>query len=81
MRTTVTIDDDLYEAAAALCKGASPSAVMARACKVLVEVESAKRLRKLGGSAPGFSVPDRASRGAMQQRVAEKDGAEYGKQK
>jgi Arc/MetJ family transcription regulator len=53
MRTTITIDDDLYEQA---LKVADPDMVKAdlfrEAIKTFVRVKSAQRLAALGGSAP-----------------------------
>jgi len=73
MRTTVTIDDALYEEAASLCGDASPSAVMAKACKVMVELEAAHRLMTLAGKAPDFVIAPRSQRSAVIQQVAEQN--------
>lgn len=53
MRTTVTIDDDLYqEALEAADPGMSSSDLFREAIKVFVRVQAGKRLAALGGSAP-----------------------------
>ena len=73
MRTTITIDDDLFQEASALCGDASPSGLMTKACKLLVEVEAAHRLMKLSGKAPEFNLPPRSQRAGGHQKVAEKN--------
>ena len=50
MRTTVTIDDDLFEKAAYLTGATEKSAVIRAGLKALIERESARRLALLGGS-------------------------------
>jgi hypothetical protein len=53
MRTTVTIDDALFEAAlAAAGPGVDKADLFREAIKVFIRVESGKRLAALGGSAP-----------------------------
>lgn len=53
MRTTVTIDDDLYQKALeAADPGMASSDLFREAIKVFVRVQSGKRLAALGGSAP-----------------------------
>jgi Arc/MetJ family transcription regulator len=55
MRTTVTIDDDLYEKALELADPSMDKADLFReAIKTFVRVEAAKRLAALGGTAPDF---------------------------
>jgi hypothetical protein len=72
MRTTITLNDELFEAAAACCDpSASPSMIISKACETLVEIEAAKRLIRLSGKAPGFKVPDRSQRESTVQNVAE----------
>jgi Arc/MetJ family transcription regulator len=57
MRTTVTIDDELYEKALAMAGPEMDKADLFReAIKTFVRVQAAKRLAALGGSAPG--TPD-----------------------
>ncbi|MBL8451285.1 MAG: type II toxin-antitoxin system VapB family antitoxin [Zoogloea sp.] len=57
MRTTVTIDDALYERALEVADPAMDRADLFReAIKTFVRVQSAKRLAALGGSAP--EMPD-----------------------
>ncbi len=53
MRTTVTIDDDLYQTALDVADPAMASGDLFReAIKVFVRVQVGKRLAALGGSAP-----------------------------
>ena len=53
MRTTVTIDDDLYQKALeAADPGTASSDLFREAIKVFVRVQAGKRLAALGGSAP-----------------------------
>ena len=52
MRTTVTLDDELVVKAAALTGIEERSALLREAMKVLVRVESARRLAALGGADP-----------------------------
>ena len=61
MRTTVTIDDDLYAKAVELADPLMDKADLFReAIKVFVRVQAAKRLAALGGTAPEMAeVPRR----------------------
>ena len=53
MRTTVTIDDDLYESAVeAAYPGMDKADLIREAIKVFVRVQAGKRLAALGGKAP-----------------------------
>ncbi|MBB3105366.1 type II toxin-antitoxin system VapB family antitoxin [Azomonas macrocytogenes] len=57
MRTTVTLDDNLYQQALELADPAMDKADLFReAFKTFVRVQRAKRLAALGGSAP--DMPD-----------------------
>ncbi len=61
MRTTVTIDDALYEKALEVADPRMDKAVIFReAMKTFVRVQAAKRLAALGGSKP--DMPDIARR-------------------
>ena len=61
MRTTVTIDDDLYKKAIEVADPAmDKSDIFREAMKVFVRVQSAKRLAALGSAMPG--MPDIARR-------------------
>lgn len=63
MRTTVTLDDALYEQALALADPQMDKADLFReAIKTFVRVQAAKRLAALGGQAP--DMPDVARRGS-----------------
>ncbi len=61
MRTTVTIDDDLYRKALEVADpGMDKSQVFREAMEVFVRVQAGKRLAALGGAAPGMKpVPRR----------------------
>lgn len=54
MRTTVTIDDALYEQAMELAEPGmdKPSDLLREAVKTYVRVQAARRLAALGGTAP-----------------------------
>lgn len=57
MRTTVTIDDDLYQKALEVSDPQMDKAELIReAMKTFVRVQAAKRLAALGGAAP--DMPD-----------------------
>ncbi len=56
MRTTVTIDDSLYQRALELAEpGMDRADIFQEAMKVFVRIQSAKRLAALGGAAPYMS--------------------------
>lgn len=61
MRTTVTIDDDLYQSGLELADpGMDKADLFREAMSVFVRVQSAKRLAALGGSTPQMkSIPRR----------------------
>lgn len=59
MRTTVTLDEDLLNAAAAAIGSDERSVVLREALRALVERESARRLARLGGSDPKASAARR----------------------
>ncbi len=62
MRTTVNIDDDLFEDAKWLTGIESKSALVRAAFQSLVECESARRLARLAGTQPQLKpVPRRRS--------------------
>lgn len=62
MRTTVTIDDELYAKALDMADPDMDKADLFReAIKTFVRVQAAKRLAALGGTAPG--MPDISRRG------------------
>ncbi|MDE0281636.1 MAG: type II toxin-antitoxin system VapB family antitoxin [Gammaproteobacteria bacterium] len=52
MRTTLTIDDRLFEQAVALTGVQEKAALLRESLKALIERESARRLAALGGSEP-----------------------------
>lgn len=59
MRTTVTLDDDLLERAAALTGITERSALLRSGLETLIRIESGRRLAALGGSDPGAAAPPR----------------------
>ncbi len=59
MRTTLTLDDELLADAAELTGITEKSALVRAALKALIEREAARRLARLGGSAPGLKIPPR----------------------
>ncbi|RMC34472.1 DUF2191 domain-containing protein [Paracoccus methylarcula] len=64
MRTTVTIDDDLFERAVALSDAGleKPSDIFKEAMTTFVRVQSARRLAALGGAAPDMAdIPRRSA--------------------
>ena len=68
MRTTVNIDDDLFEDAKWLTGIEGKTALVREALRALVERESARRLAKLGGTQPQLKpVPRRRSEPARSE--------------
>lgn len=59
MRTTLTIDDDLFARAEELTGVHEKSALLRESLKALIERESARRLAALGGSEPELKPPPR----------------------
>ena len=61
MRTTVTIDDELYQRALEVADpGMDKAALFREAMKVFVRVQAGKRLSALGGNAPRMkTIPRR----------------------
>jgi len=57
MRTTLTIDDELFEQAQAYTGLREKSAVVREALRALIEREAARRLARLGGSDPEAEAP------------------------
>lgn len=55
MRTTISLDDELVNAAAALTGISEKTLLVRHALKKLVEWESAKRLAALGGTIPNLA--------------------------
>jgi Arc/MetJ family transcription regulator len=71
MRTTVTIDDDLYEKALEVADPAMDKADLFReAVKTFVRVQAAKRLAALGGASPNMAdVPRRRTGPAFRKEI------------
>jgi Arc/MetJ family transcription regulator len=59
MRTTLALDDDLVAVAGELTGLREKPALVREALKALIERESARRLARLGGSAPDLKAPRR----------------------
>jgi Arc/MetJ family transcription regulator len=59
MRTTVTLDDELLEAASVAIGVSERSVVLHEGLRLLVQREAARRLALLGGSDPKASIPPR----------------------
>jgi Arc/MetJ family transcription regulator len=59
MRTTIAIDDELLAEAQELIGTQEKSALVREALKALIERESARRLARMGGIAPGAKAPPR----------------------
>ena len=59
MRTTVTIDDQLFEQAARLTGMRERGVLLREALTALVERESARRLARLGGTEPEIEAAPR----------------------
>jgi Arc/MetJ family transcription regulator len=56
VRTTLALDDDLIAEAQSYTGLREKSAIVREALKALVEREAARRLARLGGSAPDFEA-------------------------
>ena len=62
MRTTLNIDDQLFEEAVRLTGVKEKTALLRESLKALIQRESARRLAKHGGSEPEFDkIPPRSS--------------------
>lgn len=59
MRTTFTLDDDLLESARAITGIQERSALLHEGLRSLIQREAARRLARLGGSAPQLAAPPR----------------------
>ncbi len=60
MRTTLNIDDQLFEEAVRLTGVKEKTALLRESLKALIQRESARRLALLGGSEPGLDeIPRR----------------------
>jgi Arc/MetJ family transcription regulator len=59
MRTTLALDDELVSRAQELTGLKEKSALVREALKALVEREAARRLARLGGTAPDFVAASR----------------------
>lgn len=65
MRTTINLDDELVAEAQRLTGIRERTALVHEGLRVLIQREAARRLARLGGSAPDLEVPPRRrNRGA-----------------
>ena len=71
MRTTITLDDTLFERAVAITGDHNASSMLTKALEMVVASESKKRLIRLSGEAPDFIIPGRTSRATDPILVAE----------
>lgn len=59
MRTTITIDDDLWEVALQYTGITERSALVQKAVLEMVQREAGRRLAALGGTMPDLNLPPR----------------------
>jgi len=60
MRTTITIDDDLYDKAIALAEPGVEKSELIRECvRAYIQLQTARRLAALGGTVPDMELPPR----------------------
>lgn len=60
MRTTLTIDDDLFAKAVALAEpGIERSELLKECVKAFIQLQTARRLAALGGQAPDIQLAPR----------------------
>ena len=59
MRTTLILDDELLERARALTRMSEKTAIVHEGLRALIARESARRLARLGGTAPALAAPRR----------------------
>jgi Arc/MetJ family transcription regulator len=59
MRTTINLDDELVAEAQRLTGIAERTALVHEGLRLLIEREAARRLARLGGSAPQLGLPPR----------------------
>ena len=60
MRTTITIDDELFEKALGLAEPGQDKNDLVRECvRTFVRVQAARRLAALGGEVPEMRLPPR----------------------
>lgn len=60
MRTTVTLEDEIYDKALAMADpGMDKADLFREAVKTFIRVQSGRRLAALGGKAPAMKLPAR----------------------
>ncbi len=62
MRTTITIDDDLFKDAAKVLGDGNISSLITKALKQIIASDRKKRILRLSGAIPDFAIPGRDSR-------------------
>jgi len=68
MRTTITIDDELFEKALALAEPGQEKSDLVRECvRTFVRIQAARRLAALGGKVPEMTLPPRRRSGSMKR--------------
>jgi len=73
MRTTITIDDSLFAKASIAANEKNASTLITKALELLIAADSKKRLLRLSGKAPSFTIPERSSRTDDLSMVAEEE--------
>jgi Arc/MetJ family transcription regulator len=73
VRTTVNIDDDLLDTAREMTGIRENAALIRHAVEQLVEREAARRLARLGGTAPDLRIPPR-QRALSESAASAEDG-------
>jgi hypothetical protein len=71
MRTTITLDDALFERAALIAGDNNASSLLTKALEMMISAEGRKRLLKLSGGRPDFKIPGRDSRTSHPDMAAE----------
>ncbi|EAQ98967.1 type II toxin-antitoxin system VapB family antitoxin [Congregibacter litoralis] len=74
MRTTVSIDDQLFAEASRLTGITENTELIRFAIKRLVEREAARRLACLGGKMPGLEIPGRRALATTEDDEGVEDG-------
>ncbi|MBT8043943.1 MAG: type II toxin-antitoxin system VapB family antitoxin [Verrucomicrobiae bacterium] len=75
MRTTITLDDELFERAASITGDHNASSLLSKALEMMISADSRKRLLRLSGNTADFTLPSRDKRAADLGKVAEDDAS------
>lgn len=73
MRTTITIDDSLFKKASSVANEKNASSLITKALELMIATESKKRVLRLSGKAPTFTIAERSSRTGDFSMVAEEE--------